>query len=65
MWVQEEPKNAGNWPFFEARFRAHLKEEGTKHQTIQYSGRPISASTATGYGAQHTAELAGLLKGAF
>jgi 2-oxoglutarate dehydrogenase E1 component len=60
-WVQEEPKNAGCWNFIEPRFRAHFKEQGTKATKISYAGRPISASTATGYGAQHSAELANLL----
>jgi 2-oxoglutarate dehydrogenase complex dehydrogenase (E1) component-like enzyme len=56
-WVQEEPKNAGCWNFVEPRFRAHFKEQGAKSKTVTYVGRPTSASTATGYGAQHASEL--------
>lgn len=52
-WAQEEPKNAGCWSFIEPRFRSHLKQQDHKYREISYAGRPISASTATGYGAQH------------
>jgi len=60
-WAQEEPKNAGNWSFVEPRMRAHLRDQNTKHKEMSYAGRPISASTATGYGAQHKAELENLI----
>jgi len=36
-----------------------------KHTEIKYGGRNISASTATGYGKHHVAELAQLLKDSF
>ena len=57
MWVQEEPKNQGAWTFVEPRFRNLLVKMGHKSNEIDYAGRPISASTATGYGKSHTAEL--------
>ena len=64
VWAQEEPKNAGGWQFIEPRFRAHLKDCGHVETDISYAGRPISASTATGYGAQHKAELENLIDAA-
>ena len=42
-----------------------LKSMGHKHSEIKYGGRQISASTATGYGKHHVAELAQLLKDTF
>ena len=62
MWVQEEPKNQGAWSFVEQRFRNLLSKMGHKSRDIDYAGRPISASTATGYGKSHTAELQAYLQ---
>ena len=62
MWVQEEPKNQGAWTFVEPRFRNLLAKMGHKSDEIDYAGRPISASTATGYGKSHTAELQAYLQ---
>lgn len=62
VWCQEEPKNAGCWSFFEPRIRGILKN--LKHGTteVTYAGRPISASTATGYGKNHRQEFEDFLK---
>jgi 2-oxoglutarate dehydrogenase E1 component len=60
-WSQEEGKNAGCWSFIEPRLRATLKHLNHKSREVDYAGREISASTATGYGAQHQAELKALL----
>ena len=57
MWTQEEPKNQGPWPFVETRLRNLIKSINFKKSEIAYSGREISASTATGYGKNHTKEL--------
>ena len=57
MWVQEEPKNQGAWTFVEPRFRNLLDKMKHKYADVDYAGRAISASTATGYGKTHTAEL--------
>lgn len=62
VWCQEEQKNAGPWSFVEPRMRAQLQQIKAKHQEVQYVGRPISASTATGYGKNHKAELDNFLK---
>lgn len=62
VWCQEEQKNAGCWTFIEPRFRATLKHIGHKSREVSYVGRPISASTATGYGKNHKEELDRFLK---
>lgn len=46
----------------EPRIRNTLKFVGHKESEISYVGRSISASTATGYGANHRAELDSFLK---
>ena len=43
VWVQEEPRNMGAWPFLHERL-----PQGTR-----YVGRPISASPATGSHRRH------------
>ena len=45
----------------EPRLRATLKHINHKYREGSYAGREISASTATGYGGQHAAELKALL----
>ena len=62
IWMQEEPKNQGAWTFVEPRFRNVLAKVGHKHREVDFAGRPISASTATGYGKTHTAELQAYLQ---
>jgi 2-oxoglutarate dehydrogenase E1 component len=64
VWCQEEQKNGGPWSFIEPRFRATLKHLNHKHREVKYVGRPISASTATGYGLNHKRELEDFLKAA-
>ena len=49
LWVQEEPRNMGAWPFLHERL-AGLLNSG---QTLRYVGRPISASPATGSHHRH------------
>lgn len=61
-WVQEEQKNQGAWSFVEPRIRNTLKFINHSEREVKYVGRPISASTATGYGANHRAELDAFLK---
>jgi 2-oxoglutarate dehydrogenase E1 component len=65
MWTQEEPKNQGAWSFVEPRMRNLLKSMKSKQQEIKYSGRGISASTATGYNKHHVKELDELLQTSF
>jgi len=49
VWVQEEPRNMGAWPFLHERMLALLQTG----QTLRYVGRPISASPATGSHHRH------------
>jgi 2-oxoglutarate dehydrogenase complex dehydrogenase (E1) component-like enzyme len=49
------------WSFVEPRIRNHLAKLNHKSTAATFSGRVISASTATGYGKTHAAELAAML----
>ena len=51
-WVQEEPENAGAWPFLVRKL---------KNSDLQYIGREESATPATGFYKQHAAELEKIL----
>lgn len=59
QWVQEEPQNQGYWTYVYPKIRNVLKHIGRKNEDaeVQYVGRSVSASTATGYGKVHEAEL--------
>ncbi|PYQ50520.1 MAG: multifunctional oxoglutarate decarboxylase/oxoglutarate dehydrogenase thiamine pyrophosphate-binding subunit/dihydrolipoyllysine-residue succinyltransferase subunit [Acidobacteria bacterium] len=54
VWVQEEPRNMGAWPFLRERL-----PEGTR-----YVGRPISASPATGSHHRHEDQQKALIEAA-
>ncbi|MEA2489025.1 MAG: multifunctional 2-oxoglutarate metabolism enzyme, partial [Acidobacteriota bacterium] len=58
VWVQEEPRNMGAWPFINERIAAVL---GT-NQTLQYVGRPISAAPATGSHHRHEEQQKALVQ---
>ena len=49
VWVQEEPRNMGAWPFLHER----LLEVMTPSQTLRYVGRPVAAAPATGSHHRH------------
>jgi 2-oxoglutarate decarboxylase len=49
VWVQEEPRNMGAWPFLHERLYALLGEG----QKLQYVGRPVAAAPATGSHHRH------------
>jgi 2-oxoglutarate decarboxylase len=49
VWVQEEPRNMGAWPFLAERLHGLLKAG----QTLQYIGRPLAAAPATGSHHRH------------
>jgi 2-oxoglutarate dehydrogenase E1 component len=58
VWAQDEPQNQGAW-----RFMAyHLKQLSSR--TIDYAGRPASASPATGYHSVHKKQLDDLIAAA-
>lgn len=63
FWVSEEHRNFGAFDFMAPRINIILKEQG--FQPIDYAGRPISATSATGSGKAHKAEFAQLIKDAF
>ena len=60
VWVQEEPRNMGAWPFLHERLLALLREG----QTLRYAGRPISASPATGSHHRHEEQQKALVEAA-
>jgi 2-oxoglutarate dehydrogenase E1 component len=59
IWVQEEPENMGAWPYLCRKFRT---DEIIKLDVIS---RVESASTATGYSKQHTAQQLQIIGKAF
>ena len=61
LWVQEEPKNMGAWPFFSSLLRSILPAD----VTFSYAGRGSSATPATGFYALHKQELANILQQVF
>lgn len=62
VWCQEEPRNMGAWSFVGPRLEALLQELGADPFRPEYAGRRASASTATGYAAQHAREQAELVE---
>ena len=61
VWVQEEPRNMGAWPFIRGRIQPMLRAD----QAIGYAGRPRSASPAPGSPKVHQREQAHLIEAAF
>jgi 2-oxoglutarate dehydrogenase E1 component len=59
VWVQDEPRNMGAWPFLSERLSAL-----TGNRTLRYIGRPISASPATGSHHRHEEQQQALVKAA-
>jgi len=49
VWVQEEPRNMGAWPFLHERLQSLL----TSEQKLHYVGRPLAAAPATGSHHRH------------
>ncbi len=49
VWVQEEPRNMGAWPFLHER----LQELLMSGQKLEYVGRPLAAAPATGSHHRH------------
>jgi len=56
MWCQEEPKNQGAFSYILPRVH-NIMRSLKRTPDVIYAGRTIAASTATGYGAVHAAEL--------
>ena len=51
IWLQEEPRNMGAWPFVASRLQALIGE-----RELRYVGRPERASPAEGWSETHRAE---------
>ncbi|WP_462417195.1 multifunctional oxoglutarate decarboxylase/oxoglutarate dehydrogenase thiamine pyrophosphate-binding subunit/dihydrolipoyllysine-residue succinyltransferase subunit [Kytococcus sp. Marseille-QA3725] len=64
VWVQDEPRNQGAWPFMAVNLPEALAEHG-EERTLRPVTRPASASPATGVGSKHKAEQAELIRAAF
>jgi len=60
VWVQEEPKNSGAWPFLRVQFG-----ETIGGRPLADNCRPASASPATGSGKSHKLEQQALIEKAF
>merc|ERR1712223_1071518 len=54
LWAQEEHKNQGGWSYVQPRFQTAI---GGYSKRINYSGREVAPSPATGSKAQHNKEL--------
>jgi 2-oxoglutarate dehydrogenase E1 component len=63
-WCQEEPKNMGAWSFIDPYLEWVLAHIDAKHQRVRYTGRPASASPATGMMSKHLQQLSSLLEDA-
>jgi 2-oxoglutarate dehydrogenase E1 component len=61
IWVQEEPRNMGAWPFIRGRITPVLE----MRHLIGYAGRPESASTAPGSMKRHQREQKDVMEAAF
>ena len=61
VWLQEEPKNMGAWPFAHHQFHREMRDR----LALRHVARAESASPATGSGLVHRAEQEDLLKRAF
>jgi multifunctional 2-oxoglutarate metabolism enzyme len=59
VWVQDEPRNMGAWPFLHERLAALAAT-----RTLRYVGRPISASPATGSHHRHEEQQEALVQAA-
>jgi 2-oxoglutarate decarboxylase len=64
VWVQDEPKNQGAWPFMALNLPELLAEQG-ENRPLRVIARKASASPASGSHKKHELEQAALLGAAF
>ena len=64
VWVQDEPKNQGAWPFMALNLPELLAEQG-EARPLRVVCRKASASPATGSHKKHEVEQAALMEAAF
>jgi len=62
VWVQDEPRNQGAWPFFQQRF---YQERFLGDRKLTLAARTHSASPATGSKSAHKIEQEVVLAEAF
>jgi 2-oxoglutarate dehydrogenase E1 component len=60
VWVQDEPRNMGAWPFLHDR----LEQLMGPGQKLRYVGRPVSAAPATGSHHRHEEQQHALVQAA-
>jgi len=60
--VQEEPKNMGSWAYVQPRFYTSLIKGLNSNRNVNFVGRKVSPSPATGFPKVHKAEIAELLE---
>jgi 2-oxoglutarate dehydrogenase complex dehydrogenase (E1) component-like enzyme len=60
VWVQDEPRNMGAWPFLHERVLSLL----SPNQKLTYIGRPIAAAPATGSHHRHEEQQQALVAAA-
>ncbi|HEX2059528.1 MAG TPA: multifunctional oxoglutarate decarboxylase/oxoglutarate dehydrogenase thiamine pyrophosphate-binding subunit/dihydrolipoyllysine-residue succinyltransferase subunit, partial [Thermoanaerobaculia bacterium] len=58
VWVQEEPRNMGAWPFVNERLASILGP----NQKLHYVGRPLAAAPATGSHHRHEEQQKALVE---
>lgn len=61
VWCQEEPQNQGAW----YQSQHHIRQVLDSHQTLNYAGRPASASPAVGSAALHVKQQKDIIEMAF
>ena len=64
VWVQDEPRNQGAWPFMALNLPGALADLGVS-RPLRVVSRKTSASPATGSSKKHAAEQEALLQAAF
>jgi 2-oxoglutarate dehydrogenase E1 component len=64
IWCQEEPRNMGPWTFVAPEIEAVLDSVDGRSKRLRYTGRPASASPATGLLRRHIKEQAALVNAA-
>ncbi|MDQ2782103.1 MAG: multifunctional oxoglutarate decarboxylase/oxoglutarate dehydrogenase thiamine pyrophosphate-binding subunit/dihydrolipoyllysine-residue succinyltransferase subunit, partial [Actinomycetota bacterium] len=64
VWVQDEPRNQGAWPFMALNLPEAMAEQG-ETRPLRVVSRAASASPATGSHKQHDLEQAALVAAAF
>ena len=64
VWVQDEPRNQGAWPFMAMNLPEVFAEHG-EERSLRVVSRPAAASPATGVNSTHKDEQADLIRRAF